>query len=96
MQKESYQCLLSLRVLDSLSAFYPRQPIGRKVENIEYSNFVSTLLLTKLEIKVSDVMGYLKVSSSTAGRILMQLTQEGHLKKIGKGSATCYIKKPEQ
>lgn len=73
----------------------PREPIGRKVENLEYSDFINTLLLTKKEIKVSDVMEYLKVSRSTAGRILMQLTQEGHLKKIGKGSATSYIK-PEQ
>ncbi len=70
----------------------PREPVGKVFENFEYVDIINTLLFTKEEIKVSDVMDYLNVSRSTSGRILTKFMNDGYLKKIGKGSATRYIK----
>lgn len=53
---------------------------------------INTMLLTMNETKASDVMAYLNVSRSTAGRILTKLSKKGYLKKVGNGSATAYRK----
>lgn len=45
------------------------------------------------QMKAKDLMEYSGVSRATASRLLTKLTQQGHLKKIGKGPATHYLKK---
>ena len=44
------------------------------------------------EVRISDVMTHLKISRSTASRILNELVKKGKLQRVVEGSAACYIK----
>jgi DeoR/GlpR family transcriptional regulator of sugar metabolism len=44
------------------------------------------------EVRISDVMTHLKISRSTASRILNELVKKGKLQRVGEGAAACYIK----
>lgn len=66
-------------------------PKDQKVLTDE-TDLILQLLLTKQSIKSSDLITHLGVSRATATRLLSKLSTEGILEKIGKGSATRYIK----
>jgi predicted HTH transcriptional regulator len=48
------------------------------------------------EITIQDAMKYLETSKATASRELKKLTDQGVLKKIGKGPSSRYIKETKK
>lgn len=60
--------------------------------DIDHHEMLMRLFYTGDEICISDVMMHLKISRSTAYRLLSKLTKNGKLQRIGKGAAARYVK----
>jgi len=73
-------------ILPRPSAHEPKQPqkIGRQ-------EIIMQLFYLGDEIRISDVMTHLKISRSTASRLLNELVNKGRLQRMGEGAAACYI-----
>jgi ATP-dependent DNA helicase RecG len=73
-------------ILPRPSANEPKQAqvIGRQ-------EMVMQLFYLSDEIRISDVMTHLKISRSTASRILNELVKKEKLQRVGEGAAARYI-----
>lgn len=75
-------------ILPRPSANEPKhaQVIGRQ-------EMVMQLFYLSDEIRISDVMTHLKISRSTAGRILNELMKKEKLQRVGEGASARYIRR---
>lgn len=67
----------------------------KQTEAMGRQEMVMQLFYLGDEIRVSDVMAHLKVSRSTASRILNELVKKEKLQRVGKGAAARYISRKE-
>jgi ATP-dependent DNA helicase RecG len=72
-----------------IKCILPREQM-EKVE--EKENPILCLFDTSAKIVISDVVRTLKISRTSAGRMLDRLIHEGRIEKIGKGRGSCYVK----
>ena len=71
-------------ILPRPSSYEPNQVMG-------IQEMVMQLFYLGHEIRISDVMAHLKISRSTASRILNELVKKERLLRVGRGSTTRYI-----